>query len=93
MEFPAEMLVDYVCVYQHKGQTNIGCSPPDYPTMDRIQNHLDAYLSAYRFVIFGSAMRMDIQELFGVLALWLEATVCQHSADSLILLTSSYDAY
>jgi len=43
MEFPAEMLVDYVRVYQRAGQTNIGCDPPDYPTADYINRHPDAY--------------------------------------------------
>ncbi|KAJ7673564.1 beta-glucan synthesis-associated [Mycena olivaceomarginata] len=39
MVFPAEMLVDYVRVYQRDGETNIGCNPPDYPTADYINNH------------------------------------------------------
>ena len=47
MEFPAEMLVEYVRVYQRKGQTNIGCDPPNFPTANYIQNHLDTYSSAY----------------------------------------------
>ena len=46
MEFPALMLIDYVRVYQRNGQTNVGCSPPNYPTADYINNHLDAYTSA-----------------------------------------------
>ncbi|THH16891.1 hypothetical protein EW146_g3823 [Bondarzewia mesenterica] len=46
MEFPAEMLVDYVRVYQRKGSPNVGCSPPDYPTEDYINNHLEAYTNA-----------------------------------------------
>ncbi|KAJ7741112.1 beta-glucan synthesis-associated [Mycena metata] len=41
--FPAEMLIDYVRVYQRDGETNIGCNPPDYPTSDYINNHLEAY--------------------------------------------------
>ena len=41
MEFPAEMLVEYTRVYQWKGQTNIGCDPPNYPTVKYIQDHLD----------------------------------------------------
>ena len=45
MSFPAEMLVDYVRVYQRAGQTNIGCDPPDYPTMDYINRHYEAYSS------------------------------------------------
>ncbi|KAI0277034.1 glycoside hydrolase family 16 protein [Russula aff. rugulosa BPL654] len=43
MEFPAEMLVDYVRVYQRAGETNIGCDPPDYPTADYINRHYEAY--------------------------------------------------
>jgi len=41
--FPAIMQVDYVRVYQREGQTNVGCNPPDYPTADYINSHLDAY--------------------------------------------------
>ncbi|KAG6907629.1 hypothetical protein DXG01_008165 [Tephrocybe rancida] len=41
--FPAEMLIDYVRVYQRKGVTNVGCSPRDFPTKDYIDNHMDAY--------------------------------------------------
>jgi hypothetical protein len=45
MQFPAEMLIDYVRVYQRKGSVNIGCDPPDYPTLDYINRHQDAYTS------------------------------------------------
>ncbi|KAG6860572.1 hypothetical protein C0995_009717 [Termitomyces sp. Mi166 len=41
--FPAEMLIDYVRVYQRKGATNVGCSPKDFPTEDYISRHMDAY--------------------------------------------------
>jgi len=41
--FPAEMLVDYVRVYQRQDSLNIGCDPKDYPTMDYISRHPDAY--------------------------------------------------
>ncbi|KAF4572377.1 hypothetical protein EYR36_006871 [Pleurotus pulmonarius] len=44
--FPAEMLVDYVRVYQRKGAINVGCSPKDYPTADYINAHMDAYTNA-----------------------------------------------
>ena len=47
MVFPAIMQVDYVRVYQRKGQTNIGCDPADYPTKTYIDNHPDAYSSMY----------------------------------------------
>ncbi|KAG1740100.1 glycoside hydrolase family 16 protein [Suillus occidentalis] len=33
MIFPGEMLIDYMRVYQRKGQMNVGCSPKDYPTL------------------------------------------------------------
>jgi beta-glucan synthesis-associated protein KRE6 len=49
MEFPAEMLVDYVRVYQRKEQTNIGCDPPGYPTADYINRHPDTYNSKHEF--------------------------------------------
>ena len=43
--FPTEMLIDYVRIYQRKGQENVGCSPDDYPTVDYVNNHMDAYTS------------------------------------------------
>ncbi|KAH9006339.1 beta-glucan synthesis-associated [Lactarius hatsudake] len=43
MTFPTEMVVDYVRVYQRKDSQNIGCDPPDYPTMDYISRHPEAY--------------------------------------------------
>ncbi|KAH9476339.1 Beta-glucan synthesis-associated protein KRE6 [Psilocybe cubensis] len=43
MLFPGEMKIDYVRVYQRKGQTNTGCDPKDYPTADYINRHLEAY--------------------------------------------------
>ncbi|KAJ8594095.1 glycoside hydrolase family 16 protein [Rhizopogon salebrosus TDB-379] len=45
MIFPAEMRVDYVRVYQREGQTNVGCSPTDYPTQDYINRHMDSYMN------------------------------------------------
>ena len=50
MTFPAEYKVDYIRVYQRTGQTNTGCNPKNYPTADYINNHLEAYTSAYRCV-------------------------------------------
>ncbi|KAG9048977.1 hypothetical protein FS837_011528 [Tulasnella sp. UAMH 9824] len=43
LRFPARMYVDYVRVYQRKGHENIGCDPPDYPTADYINRHINAY--------------------------------------------------
>ncbi|KIM78104.1 hypothetical protein PILCRDRAFT_603560 [Piloderma croceum F 1598] len=40
-EFPAEMFIDYVGVYQRKGQTNIGFRIT--PLQNHIQNQLDTY--------------------------------------------------
>lgn len=63
MQFPAEMLIDYVRVYQRKGATNVGCNPPDYPTADYINNHKDAYESklfaATSAVLYGGANGID----------------------------------
>ncbi|KAF7290942.1 hypothetical protein HMN09_01272800 [Mycena chlorophos] len=43
MVFPAEMLVDYVRVYQRDGETNIGCDPEAYPTMTYINDHMEVF--------------------------------------------------
>lgn len=55
LEFTAEMLVDYVHVYRHKGQTNIGGGRPDYPTANYIAEPLDTgpYLGTQRYPRFG----------------------------------------
>jgi len=71
MQFPAEMLVDYVRVYQRKGQTNIGCDPPNYPTANYIQRHLDTYSSAFFLLFF-------LSYLWRLLTPWLFArTRCE----------------
>ncbi|QRW07225.1 glycoside hydrolase family 16 protein [Ceratobasidium sp. AG-Ba] len=41
--FPTWMLVDWVRVYQPRGERNIGCSPPDYPTEEYINTYIEAY--------------------------------------------------
>jgi hypothetical protein len=57
MEFPSEMLVDYVRVYQRKGHTNIGCDPPDYPTSDYINRHPDTYGSkSHSFFVLSASV-------------------------------------
>lgn len=45
MTFPGDFLIDYIRVYQRSGEVNIGCDPPDYPTSNYINNHLEAYTS------------------------------------------------
>jgi beta-glucanase (GH16 family) len=32
LKYPVTMYVDYIRVYQPKGQTNVGCDPKDFPT-------------------------------------------------------------
>ncbi|CEL55357.1 Beta-glucan synthesis-associated protein KRE6 OS=Saccharomyces cerevisiae (strain ATCC 204508 / S288c) GN=KRE6 PE=1 SV=2 [Rhizoctonia solani AG-1 IB] len=46
LRFPGYFKVDYVRVYQRKGETNIGCDPKDYPTTQYIRDHLDVYTNA-----------------------------------------------
>ncbi|KIJ49083.1 glycoside hydrolase family 16 protein [Sphaerobolus stellatus SS14] len=46
LTFPSDFLIDYVRVYQRKGELNVGCSPPDYPTKEYITDHMQAYTSA-----------------------------------------------
>ncbi|PWN49194.1 beta-glucan synthesis-associated [Violaceomyces palustris] len=44
MSFPAQLKVDYVRVYQRDGEKErISCDPPDHPTSDYIERHLDIY--------------------------------------------------
>ncbi|KDQ15829.1 glycoside hydrolase family 16 protein [Botryobasidium botryosum FD-172 SS1] len=40
---PAQLLIDYVRVYQRTGSTNLGCSTSSYPTADYIEKHSNAY--------------------------------------------------
>ena len=43
LQFPIHMKVDYIRVYQPKGQENIGCDPTDFPTQAYIERYIDAY--------------------------------------------------
>ncbi|KAF7351551.1 GH16 domain-containing protein [Mycena sanguinolenta] len=43
LTFPAIMRVDWVRVYQHPDNINIGCDPPDFPTAAYIDTYIDAY--------------------------------------------------
>ncbi|EPQ29814.1 uncharacterized protein PFL1_02487 [Pseudozyma flocculosa PF-1] len=43
LKWPAKMAIDWIRVYQPDGKTNVGCDPPDYPTADYINRHLEAY--------------------------------------------------
>ena len=48
MRFPVEFLIDYVRVYQREDadtSKTVGCSPPDYPTAQYIEDHYAAYTS------------------------------------------------
>ncbi|AMD22184.1 HGL156Cp [Eremothecium sinecaudum] len=44
--FPMVMSVDYVRIYQPPGAKSITCDPPDHPTYQYIQDHLNAYTNA-----------------------------------------------
>ncbi|KAF8191607.1 beta-glucan synthesis-associated protein-domain-containing protein [Mycena galopus ATCC 62051] len=47
MQFPAQMLIDYVRVYQQHGTSNgLTCDPPERPTANYIADHIDAYSNA-----------------------------------------------
>ena len=41
--WPASFWIDYVRVWQPKGELNIGCNPPDYPTKTYIEAHQEWY--------------------------------------------------
>ncbi|AAS53916.1 AFR545Wp [Eremothecium gossypii ATCC 10895] len=43
--FPVTMSIDYVRLYQPSNAINVNCDPPDYPTYDYIQKHLNAYMN------------------------------------------------
>jgi len=43
LPFPVHMKVDYIRVYQPKGEENIGCEPSDYPTQAYINQYTEAY--------------------------------------------------
>ncbi|KAJ7606550.1 glycoside hydrolase family 16 protein [Mycena polygramma] len=46
MVFPAEMFIDYVRVYQLPDVKNgLTCDPPNYPTSDYINRHIEAYMN------------------------------------------------
>jgi beta-glucanase (GH16 family) len=43
LKFPTIMHIDYVRIYQKKGEEMITCDPPGYPTTEYIKNHPVAY--------------------------------------------------
>lgn len=45
-DFPAQMRVDYVRVYQDADRVSVSCSPPDMPTVDYIRKHAEVYTNA-----------------------------------------------
>ena len=52
--FPTTMSIDYIRVYQKKGEINIGCDPPDFPTQ--------AYITEY--VVYLNRLRCELTEPF-----------------------------
>ncbi|PPQ64628.1 hypothetical protein CVT24_008365 [Panaeolus cyanescens] len=45
LTFPNRMRVDYIRVYQDIRHVNVGCNPPDFPTADYIERHIEAYMN------------------------------------------------
>lgn len=43
LEFPAIFEIDYIRIYQPKGEKYLTCDPPGFPTTEYINNHLAAY--------------------------------------------------
>ena len=43
LPFPVHMRIDYIRVYQPKGEENIGCEPEKFPTQAYINKYMDAY--------------------------------------------------
>lgn len=41
--FPVTMYVDYIRVYQPKGQRNVGCDPKGFPTAKYINKYAEVY--------------------------------------------------
>ncbi|KAF8891507.1 glycoside hydrolase family 16 protein [Mucidula mucida] len=41
--FPTTMSIDYVRVYQKKGEINVGCDPDEFPTQAYIEEYIEAY--------------------------------------------------
>ena len=77
--FPAQMLVDYVRVYQREDEPNLGCDPPEMPTSQYINDHLPAYL-------VGRFLRSEVlpwrPSIFGFLDICLALSDSYNPADS-----------
>lgn len=43
ISFPVTFSIDFVRVYQPEDEINVTCDPPDFPTYDYIQSHLNAF--------------------------------------------------
>lgn len=52
LKFPATMEVDYIRLYQAPDKQNLGCDPPDFPTYDYINRHIEAYTNP-NYTIWG----------------------------------------
>ena len=46
--FPVHLRIDYIRVYQPRGQKNIGCNPEDFPTEDYINECVARVYSVLR---------------------------------------------
>ncbi|KAI0036059.1 beta-glucan synthesis-associated [Vararia minispora EC-137] len=43
LTFPTHLSIDWIRVYQRKSERNVGCDPPDFPTMAYIEQYAEAY--------------------------------------------------
>ncbi|TFY74688.1 hypothetical protein EWM64_g9324 [Hericium alpestre] len=63
LTFPATLLVDYVRVYQPKGQKNIGCDPEAFPTAAYINAYPEAYTNPNLTLWSGTAAEGGYQQV------------------------------
>ena len=62
LQFPVEMHIDWIRVYQPEGHKNIGCDPPAFPTQSYINTYVPAIFSErMRLTVFRSVTSKRIQ--------------------------------
>jgi hypothetical protein len=44
LQFPTTMRIEYIRVYQPANQINIGCDPPDFPTLSYINQSVVPFI-------------------------------------------------
>lgn len=56
--FPTTMRVDYIRVYQHPNQINVGCDPQGFPTAAYINQSVMLWISQHLFVTDLSSLKV-----------------------------------